>query len=72
MPFLIVWKYRVKQKRVHPILHTIQGRMNACPHCVPVCIKRKGKKNKPREALQDRIVQKSELGLGRIITEEGC
>lgn len=45
--------------------------MNACQHCVPVCIKRKGKKNKPREALQNRIVQKSELGLGHIITEEG-
>jgi hypothetical protein len=57
--------------RGHPILHTIQGRMNACQHYVPVCIKRKGKKNKPREALQTRIVQKSELGLGHIITEEG-
>jgi len=50
---------RVKQNRVHPILHTIQGRMNACQHCVPICIKRKGKKKKLREALQNRIGQKT-------------
>jgi hypothetical protein len=38
----------VRVTRGHPILHIIQGRMNACQHCVPIRIKRKGQENKPR------------------------
>jgi hypothetical protein len=46
--------------------------MNACQHGVPVCIERKGKKDKPKETLRNRVVQQSKRGLGHIITEEGC
>ena len=58
--------------RGHPILQTIQGRMNACQHRVPVSIERKGKQDQPRETLRNRVVQKSKRGLGHIITEERC
>lgn len=53
-------------------MQTIQGHMNACQHRVPVRIERKGKQDQPREILQNRVVQNSKLGLGHIITEEGC
>jgi hypothetical protein len=58
--------------REHPILQTIQGRMNVCQHRVPVSIERKGNQDQPRETLQNRVVQQSKRGLGHIITEEGC
>ena len=53
-------------------MQTIQGRMNACQHRVPVSIERKGKQDQPRETLHNRVVQQSKLGRGHIITEEGC